>query len=271
MTLVVLASASGAPGVSSAVLGLALAWPRPVLLVEADPTGGSTILAGWLHGHPPHHRGLLNLAMVQTHGSLAEAIPEVVVRLPGTSVDVVPAVRSHTQAVAVAPLWPGLAATLAGMDATGVDVLVDAGRLGMQHAPVPVVQAADLMLLTSRATLPAVSAARGWARDLRERFQAVGAPENAGALLVGPGHTFGAGEVAQVLDLPLVATLPWDPRTARALHLGETSRRLRTGPLTRALRVAAQRIDRLAAANRARLATAAPIGQPSALQEGARS
>jgi hypothetical protein len=123
------------------------------------------------------------------------------------------------------------------------------------------VEAADLALLTSRATLPAVSAARGWARELRDRFVAMGAAENAGAMLIGPGHTFGAGEVAQVLDLPLVATLPWDPRSAQALHLGEDSRRLRTGSLPRALRTAARHLDALASANRARL-TAAAVASP---------
>ena len=54
MTLTVLTSASGSPGVSTSALGMSLAWSKPVLLVEADPTGGSAILAGWFHGRPPH-------------------------------------------------------------------------------------------------------------------------------------------------------------------------------------------------------------------------
>jgi len=40
MALIALASATGAPGVSTTALGLALNWPRPVVLVEADPNGG---------------------------------------------------------------------------------------------------------------------------------------------------------------------------------------------------------------------------------------
>ena len=46
MAIVVLTSASGSPGVTTTAVGMAFSWPRPVLLVEADPTGGSGILAG---------------------------------------------------------------------------------------------------------------------------------------------------------------------------------------------------------------------------------
>ena len=41
MAIVCLASASGSPGVTTTAVGMAFSWPRPVLLVEADPTGGS--------------------------------------------------------------------------------------------------------------------------------------------------------------------------------------------------------------------------------------
>jgi hypothetical protein len=50
MALIVLTSASGSPGVTTTALGLALTWVRPVLLVEADPTGGSGSPAGYFRG-----------------------------------------------------------------------------------------------------------------------------------------------------------------------------------------------------------------------------
>ena len=52
MAVVALASASGSPGVTTTALGLALLWPRPVLLVEADPTGGSRLAGRLLPWHP---------------------------------------------------------------------------------------------------------------------------------------------------------------------------------------------------------------------------
>ena len=46
MAIVCLTSASGSPGVTTTAVGIAFCWPRPALLVEADPTGGSGVLAG---------------------------------------------------------------------------------------------------------------------------------------------------------------------------------------------------------------------------------
>ena len=61
MAVIVLASAAGSPGVTTSTLGLALTWPRPVLLVEADPTGGSAMLAGFFRGTTAQTAGLIDL------------------------------------------------------------------------------------------------------------------------------------------------------------------------------------------------------------------
>ena len=50
MAICAVCSASGSRGVTTICLGLSLSWPRPVVLVEADPTGGSAILAGYFRG-----------------------------------------------------------------------------------------------------------------------------------------------------------------------------------------------------------------------------
>jgi hypothetical protein len=50
MAVYTLVSASGSPGVTTTALALASVWPRPVIVVEADPTGGSAILAGYFRG-----------------------------------------------------------------------------------------------------------------------------------------------------------------------------------------------------------------------------
>lgn len=54
MAMITLVSASGAPGVTSTALALASSWPRPVLLVEADPSGSSALLAGFWRGSRDH-------------------------------------------------------------------------------------------------------------------------------------------------------------------------------------------------------------------------
>ena len=268
MSIIALVSASGAPGVTTTALGLALTWPRPVLLLEADPSGGSAILAGWFHGRPPHHRGLVDLAAAHgtgEPGALRRSIGEATIRLPGTSADLIAGIRSPAQGASVAQLWPALAEELRSGSATRPeDLIIDAGRLGMQFTPWPLIDAADLVLLVSRATLPAVAAARGWGRELHERFAATGTADRLGLLLVGPGHTFSTGEVRDALGLPVLCTLPWDPRTAQAIHLGEDSRRLAKGALAGGLSAATLVLGDLAGRRAAPPAVPlAPDGDPA--------
>ena len=52
MAVLAFASAKGAPGVTTSVLALAFAWHRPALIVEADMTGSSSVLSGFLRGGP---------------------------------------------------------------------------------------------------------------------------------------------------------------------------------------------------------------------------
>ena len=239
MAVVALASASGAPGVTTSALALALAWQRPTLLVEADPTGGSSILAGWFHAQPPHDRGLVNLAMAHREGDLAAALPDVAITIPDSDVRLIAGLRSHRQVPSATAIWEPLADALRDLDRTGTDVIVDAGRLGMVGAPLPLLRSADVVLLTTRTTLPAISGARSWARSLKEDFSVVAAAERLGLLLVGEGRTFSASEVTSVLELPVVASLAWDPVSAETFHLGRAPRkRLDAGSLARSVRAA---------------------------------
>ena len=50
MAILLLTSAGGSPGVTTLAVGLALTWPRPVLLADCDPGAHQSILAGYLAG-----------------------------------------------------------------------------------------------------------------------------------------------------------------------------------------------------------------------------
>ena len=50
MAIVVLGSVSGSPGVTTLAVGLALAWPRSVVLADCDPGAHQAVLAGFLAG-----------------------------------------------------------------------------------------------------------------------------------------------------------------------------------------------------------------------------
>ena len=115
----------------------------------------------------------------------------------------------------LAALWPALVEALRDLDSTGQDVIVDAGRLGLEGSPTPLLYGADVTLVLTRSTLPAVIAATTWAETLRDQTEATAT--RVGVVVVGEGHPYSAREVSRALGLPLVGTLPWDRRSAAVL------------------------------------------------------
>ena len=78
MSLIVLVSPGGSPGVTTTGLALALAWPRKVVLAECDPAGGA-VLAGLWRGQPPACAGSAGLVryalLARQDAGLAAAEP----------------------------------------------------------------------------------------------------------------------------------------------------------------------------------------------------
>ena len=220
MALIVLTSASGSPGVTTAALGLALTWHRPVLLIEADPTGGSALLAGYFRGQTSPTQTLIDLAFAHRAGALAEAIPSVSMQIPDTTVRMIAGTQSHGQARSLTSLWEPLAAHLKQLDTAGQDVIVDAGRLGLTGAPEPLANCADLCLLVTRTDLVALSGAHSWADTLRGGFEQQGAGSSVALLTVGEGRPYRAREIAKVLQLPVLASLAWDVEAAAVVSHG---------------------------------------------------
>jgi hypothetical protein len=234
MAVLTLCSASGSPGVTTTAVAMAMNWPRPVLLLDADPTGGSSILAGFLRGTREYDAGLIELALSPL--GVPEALREVVrPLLPGSAPNVsfVAGLRSHAQVGALRDLWEPLSAALADLDTSGQDVIVDAGRLGLAGSPLPLLERADLSLLLTRTNLPALSAARTWADTVRRPGSGWG---HAGALIVGSGKPYAEHEIVKVLGLPVFADLPDDPEAAAVYHRGAPPpRHFETGAYLRAI------------------------------------
>ena len=101
--IVTLTSARGGTGVTAAAVGLAAVWPRPVLLVEADPCGYSAILAGTLAASVPAGAGVLDAAMAARAGQLSHVFPGMLVALPGTNARVLPGLASVAHRAVVVP------------------------------------------------------------------------------------------------------------------------------------------------------------------------
>ena len=158
MAVVAFASAKGAPGVTTSVLALAFAWHRPALVVEADMAGSSSVLSGFLRGGTDHSHG--------ARRPVRRGPPARLDRPGPLGRSACASVRSATCSPASpTPLrpppdrrWSPLAGVLAGLEAAGVDVLVDAGRLGTAYAPMPLLRAADAVVLVTGTRLPDVYA-----------------------------------------------------------------------------------------------------------------
>jgi hypothetical protein len=191
--------------VTTTALGLALNWSRPVVLVEADPKGGSGLLAGFFRGQLDQP-GLVDLVIAQRSDLVAEALPKLLYPVEGSQVSVLFGARSHEQAAGVAVLWEPLLDALRGLEPTGTDVIVDAGRLGPPGWPRPLVFGSDVTLLVVGSDLPSLAANRSWATAL----VAEEVPGHLTRLLVvGEGRPYDNREVARTLGMPVIGSIEW--------------------------------------------------------------
>lgn len=241
--MLALASAKGAPGVTTTSLALTWVWPRPVLMIEADPAGGD-VLAGYFAGADPPHGGLLGLAL-----STRRQPPQATDVL-GRALHLDSAGDRSVLAAPVDPLQcrpivefaPSLRDALASTANGGRDVIVDAGRIDASGSPW--LEKADVVLLVMRASLRGASAARGLITSL---VDAVGTRDRMGLLLVGDRGPYSAAEISEALSTPVLGTLADDPETAMVL-CGEraSGRGFARSPLMRSARsvsdVLAQRL-----------------------------
>ncbi|NYF56316.1 ParA family protein [Micromonospora purpureochromogenes] len=255
MAIIALVSAKGSPGVTTTALACALSWHRRLVLAECDPAGGS-ILAGYLGGALDGPRGIGELAVGELRdGNLETAFWSQLVDLdaPRRERLLLPGVVDPAQAGSVSPLWQRFADFFGSLEKgqPPYDVIVDCGRLQVAGPPWPVLRAAAVVLLVTRAQLPDLSATRSMIRAIERDFTEHRVPPGTLRLLVvGDGH--GKGEISKALRVPVVATLPADPRTAEVLSLGGTVRAGR--PLMRAAGALEVPVGALLDRRRARLA-----------------
>ena len=153
MSLIVLVSPGGSPGVTTTGLALALAWPRKVVLAECDPAGGA-VLAGLWRGQPPACAGSAGLVryalLAQQDAGLAAAelcAESVPLSARPCRQFVLPAPAGPLAEWQIAAAWPALAAAFAAAPA---DVIADAGRLDGQTALAPLLAAAGTVLMICR-------------------------------------------------------------------------------------------------------------------------
>jgi len=206
--LVAITAGKGAPGATTLALALTLAWPRPVVLIEADPAGAS-IRFGYGGGTDMVDRNLTAVAVAQRRIGIVEAIHQNLVQLadhawllPGAPT---PAHAAMVDFAAIGRAVTGL----------GVDVVVDVGRLPSAAHNDGLWVGADRVLVAMRSTLPAVHTAQSAGGIARELTGAAALC----SILIGPGRPYSRTEVEAAMDpvAPLAAIIPWDVPAAGAL------------------------------------------------------
>lgn len=197
-------------GATTTALALGRCWPRPVLVVEADPAGGDLAARYGVATSP----GLVDLAAAP--GSHPAVLAGVVQELGGVRVVVTPVGAEATQAALDA-----LDAGARWLETVGddVDVIVDCGRLSLPPAPTPaLIEAATAVLLVMRPTAPGVVSLRQRVMSLPSTVR-----DRSVAVLVGD-RPYPPDEVAAVLGIPIAGVLADDPVAAAAFGSVEPDR-----------------------------------------------
>lgn len=224
MTVLAFAGVKHSPGVTTLALAVASAQPGPALIVEADPAGGDIAARAGLALDP----GIVSLAAAARNGMSPDVLAANLQRL-SDGVDLLAGPASPRQSTtALSAMAQPLADLFAHLNYDLI--VVDVGRIDDPTLVLPLLGAADRVVLLLRATAEDVIAARSRIDELQRHACLVS------IAVVGSGP-FPVGEIAAALGMRAARSLPWDPRTARALASGlGPDRWLRRSALMRSAR-----------------------------------
>jgi MinD-like ATPase involved in chromosome partitioning or flagellar assembly len=246
VSVTVLCSAHGAPGVTTSALAMSWVWPlarpdRRVLLVDADPAG-SGLLTGYLQAGIPDSAGVAALAAQRGRLSVEDVIERAVAIDPDSARMVLAGVAEPMQARPLAALWTALADVAHDLGAVGVDVVADVGRLGHRYEPAALIESADVVVVVVRADVASAVPAAAAVRSLRAGRPGRVAPV---ALVVGSGYS--PAEIGAALGVDETLALASDGWAATALASGGAQGwRFERSPLLRSARSVVDRLSELA-------------------------
>lgn len=235
MPIIAVSSIAGSPGVSTATVAAALAWANPVLVVEADLSTTSRLLPGALRGQVPHTTGLTELAVADYHRRLDEAsVWDQAIELT-ENVSLVPGFKSVRAGMSTdTHFWRALVDALRVVEARGIDVLIDVGRLMLDDPRAELLREADSVTVFTGNTLPAIASVHaflqqgdivtgreeGWLRAELEQIGHIDRIDLVVTEMPHTGNTYPAREAAKTLGVGLLASLPWNTKGAGAYTFG---------------------------------------------------
>jgi hypothetical protein len=245
MAILILTSTGGSPGVTTLAVGLALTWPRAVLLADCDPGAHQAILAGYLAGQTALGKGLLRVAEAhRDRRPLREVVIDQTIPLTDEEGErrlFLPGFTKPSSAAHFGGVWEDLADTFDRLSDVDVDVIVDAGRLSSAGLPPQLVERSALTAVVMRSSLRAVMSTRVHLPAVRDDLRTAESTRGQlGLLLVGEGRPYGRTEITKALGVPVLAAVADD--AASAAHLSDgvpRHRKFESAPLIKSVRGAA--------------------------------
>ncbi len=270
MSLIVLASDKGSPGVTTTAVALAGVWPRRAILAECDPSGGDLVYRIPAESGAPLNPnvGMLSLATTARHGLSAHQLEQHLQRMHG-GLELVTGLATGDQSAGLAGLWTALGRAFDSLP--DADVIADCGRVDASSPALDLMAGAALVILVARTSAEQIAHVRDRALSLLQRVGGGTATAGGGLgvpigviLIVDPKQrarvTAQVDELLRSSGLPVkvIGTIADDPDGADLIN-GRGRGRLDRTLLIRSAREVAQDLSRMYSG-----AAAAPQPQPQA-------
>jgi len=232
-------SAKGAPGVTVCAAALVAMAHNPAvssegaILVEADPAGGDLeVLAGSRTGEPSLLHAAADLRRDGGPDALVAHGVEAVPGLPGLLAPVAAHAAGPVVEAVSGSLLPALAA-VAGW------VVLDGGRWDRSQPSARRIVGADVVAAVCRSTAVSIAHARDLILPLR-----TASPSSTVVVIQVGNDPYPPAQTAEVVDVPVLGPLAWDPKGVTGLWAGGATSRWRShSALARSAR---QLLDELA-------------------------
>jgi hypothetical protein len=249
MAILLLTSTGGSPGVTTLAVGLALTWPRPILLADCDPGAHQAILAGYLGGRSAGGKGLLRVAEAhRDRRPLREAVLDQTLPLSVEEESrrlFLPGFTRPGSALHFGGVWEDLAEALDRLGEVDIDVIIDCGRLGSAGPPAALLERSAATAVVVTSTLRSIMSARVHLATLRDHPRLTSSDRgHLGLIVVGEGQPYRRAEIAKALEVPVITSIAYDRQSA--VHLSEGSprhRRFDNSPLIRSIRDASVQLS----------------------------
>jgi hypothetical protein len=248
MGILLLTSTGGSPGVTTLAIGLAITWPRPILLADCDPGAHQAILAGYLGGRSASGKGLLRVAEAhRDRRPLREVVLDQTLPLSAeedTRRLFLPGFTKPGSAMHFGAVWEDLAEAFDRLADVDIDVIIDCGRMGPFGPPPALLERSALTAVVVTSTLRSVMSARVHLPTLRDHPRLSSSERgHLGLIVVGEAQPYRRGEIAKALDVPVIASIAYDRNAAAHLSDGgPRHRRFDASPLMRSVRDASSEL-----------------------------